>query len=542
MLTACSAPGTPINEQAAAWTPIPAPTSFVPSAPTLPAVGGSNSPLGRPTAEPAATPEPRAIYTVERGEVTDELLLSGRVAPVQALLSFAQDGTLGQLLVAQGQEVEAGQLIAELDLGELPSQLRQAQATYEQDLVALNQASEAGQLLVELAQVDLDEANARLAEAQQPATSTEIAEARAALQQAESNLSTVRNEYSSIKTNARQDLSLASQLLEEAQTRYSAAYHKTKERIDSTDEAERRAERDAREQALADARRGLIEAEDRVARAQIAYDTAYGNEIAAVEQAEAELAVAQAELEALLTGPKPGAIGDAQRDVQRATIALREARQLARPDPELVKQVAASKAEIDAIENLLAGKRLYAPFAGTLVAVEASVGSAIRAGLPLGILMDATRQEIVATPQDSRSTATQNRLPVSAGQVSVGQPAEITFSRYASQVISGTITRVPGNLAGDLVGTAASTAYHLSFNTTRFELVAGDLADVRLVLGRKYDTLWLPLEAVTFGDTPFVTRRNGDTEERVDIQVGLISADRVEILSGLLENDVVVVR
>lgn len=482
------------------------------------------SPLTRPTATPQPTVEPRATYTVQRGEIIDELVLNGRISPMQLPLSFAQDGIVQRLLVSQGQRVEAGQLLAELDLGDLESQLRQARVTYTQDQVTLERESQAGQLVVERARIDLDEANAELAKAKVPATAAEITAARATLQQAQANLSTVRNEFSAVKTNAEQDFRLATQELEAVQGPYAravAAYEK-----DANEETEAE---------LEVARAALRMAEDKLARAKIAYDTAFGNEIAAIQEAEADVAVAQAELEQLLRGPDAFAIAQAERNVQRARVELREAEQNARPDPQMIKQLAAGEGEIERIEAEIEGRRLYAPFAGDVIAIDASSGFPVRAGTPLMNLLDSARQELVASVADGRDLG---RL--STAQINTGQPVEIVFSRHSDQPIAGTVTRTPTSAANTTSGVAG--AYHISYDAGGLELELGDLADIKVVLGQKGDVLWLPREAVTLGNAPSVIVRQGNQERRVNIQLGIVSSDRVEILSGLSENEVVIVR
>src|SRR5215212_7586612 len=99
------------------------------------APGGASSPAA-PAAGAAATPTPKpapaalekSTYTVERGLVADELKLSGRVAAtLDQDLFFVQDGFLKTLYVKRTDVVTKGQLLAELDLGTLPNELRQAE-------------------------------------------------------------------------------------------------------------------------------------------------------------------------------------------------------------------------------------------------------------------------------------------------------------------------------------------------------------------------------------------------------------------------------
>jgi len=53
--------------------------------------------------------------------------------------------------------------------------------------------------------------------------------------------------------------------------------------------------------------------------------------------------------------------------------------------------------------------------------------------------------------------------------------------------------------------------------------------------------LWLPPQAIReFGGRKFVVLQEGDVQRRVDVKVGVVSDDRVEIITGLNEGQVVV--
>jgi len=69
----------------------------------------------------------------------------------------------------------------------------------------------------------------------------------------------------------------------------------------------------------------------------------------------------------------------------------------------------------------------------------------------------------------------------------------------------------------------------------------GDLVRVTVVLERKTGVLWLPPAAVrTFEGRKFVVVQEGAGQRSVDVTLGIESDDRVEIVDGLEEGDVVV--
>ena len=85
-------------------------------------------------AEPTPTPLPTPVvaekptYIVQRGPVTKSLEFTGRVAPVeQQDLFFRTDGFVRNVNVQRNDQVKAGDLLADLEIGDLENQLAEAQ-------------------------------------------------------------------------------------------------------------------------------------------------------------------------------------------------------------------------------------------------------------------------------------------------------------------------------------------------------------------------------------------------------------------------------
>jgi hypothetical protein len=87
----------------------------------------------------------------------------------------------------------------------------------------------------------------------------------------------------------------------------------------------------------------------------------------------------------------------------------------------------------------------------------------------------------------------------------------------------------------------ADTAFHISYDAKDLQLDVGDLAEIVLTLSRKEDVLWLPPQAVrAFEGRRFVVLKDGDRQRRQDVKVGIVSTDRIEIVDGLKEGNIVV--
>jgi hypothetical protein len=72
-------------------------------------------------------------------------------------------------------------------------------------------------------------------------------------------------------------------------------------------------------------------------------------------------------------------------------------------------------------------------------------------------------------------------------------------------------------------------------------LKLNEAATVMIQLEQRQDVLWLPPGALrTFQGRDFVFIEEGGVQRRVDVQLGLRSAERVEVLEGLREGQVVI--
>lgn len=481
----------------------------------------------QPTAEPAPTVNTDApTFTVERGTVAAGMVLSGRVRLVEVGASFAKSGSIATILVEQGAYVEEGQLLAQLSGADMDDQLLQARADYTQANAAIQQAIAAAQVDVQRAQLGVEAAQLRLEDVKRPARPHEITNARALLQQAESRLSTVRNTASAAKNNALEEMNTAIIFLEVAQHRYSDAvleFEAISARTEGGDDLE-----EARDE-LRNARENLRNAEDRLARSVIAYDTARGNEVASVQNAEAEVMDAQAQLERLLAGPDPIEIAEAERSVRLAQVGVQEASIRLRPDPMLSRTANLAQNQIRNLERELEARQLYAPIAGTVMRIDLTRGGTVLAEAPVMIIAKEDRQEIVTDFLSGSSP-----LPL-------GQQVELIFARYPGQQLVGTITSLQTRQRDTFDGQVASQGYTISFAAGDLELDVGDRVQVRVDLGRAEGVLWLPPAAIDRSEAqPFVVLRDRAGDRRVNVLLGLESSERIEILAGLNQGDQVV--
>src|SRR5215208_1590378 len=120
------------------------------------ALAACGDPVAQPIANPPTTaprtptPAPAGTtYRVQRGEVADLIALTGRVAAaVDQDAFFQQNGFVKAVHVKRDDRVSSGQLLAELDPGDLLDKLSQAQADRDSAQRSLAQSQRQRQLSI----------------------------------------------------------------------------------------------------------------------------------------------------------------------------------------------------------------------------------------------------------------------------------------------------------------------------------------------------------------------------------------------------------
>ena len=341
------------------------------------------------------TPAVEALPTV----VDDAgLAVEGKLVPQSYVdLSFNMGGTLSEVLVEEGQTIEAGQVIARLDQRE--------------------------RLAAAVATADLEVVNARLAlkalndnaEVVTAAALQGVADARDAVRQAERYLN-------NLKTGSRQtdidsakaDVIVLKDRLDEAQKDFN--------------ELERRPEDDLQ-------RAGAL---SKLADAQRKYDNAVRllNNLQG-SPADIDMAIAEANLS--LAQARLALTESDYADVQSG------------PDPDALEaaqaRLAAAESAMIAAQAALADAELVAPISGTLVKLDLKAGEQVLPGQPAAVLADLTRWKV----------ETQDLNEMEIPQVEIGQRAEITPDALPELTLAGeveSISQIYEEKFGDVTYTA----------------------------------------------------------------------------------------
>jgi len=224
----------------------------------------------------------------------------------------------------------------------------------------------------------------------------------------------------------------------------------------------------------------------------------------------------------------PGLI--AQQDLDTAA----DKDRAAAADLQAAKQkVAEAQAEDEREHTMAAYASITAPFDGVVTRRFADTGSLIQAGtasntqsMPLVRLAELQRLRLDFPVPESSVADVHVGDPVQINVVSLGRTFTAHVSRLAQSVDDSTRTMLT----------------EVDVDNPDFRFTPGMYATAQLTLASKKDALAVPIQCVSAGDNPTVLVLDGQHKvvER-PVSVGLETPSMAQILSGLNEQDLVVV-
>ncbi len=417
-----------------------------------------------PTPIPVPPAPQPPTYRVQRGAVVRGTEFAARVQPAEsAELNFGTDGRVRVVNFKGGDAVKKGDVLAELDLTDIRTQLTQATIQFNTAQTVLSETQRSYSRTLELAQLDLNQASLNL----------QTARARASA----SNISTLNN-----------DLDRNAVVIADIETSIRRA-------------------RETGNQAGAD-NAGKVLKQAQVDREKL--QTSYNQALADAKVRDLEVA-------------------RLENEYRRAVLNLdQKANKL---DPNQVQALETARVTVDSLNVKLDKGSLIAPFDGVIAYQPLGLGDNVRA-------LDGNI--VVAKPGELELVA--SLIDTQLNQISVGQLVSITFGNLPDKQFDGYISRVPG------FGTSGTTSSQTKDKLVRIVIKSGPAlepgitAQVKTVLGKSENVLWLPPNALRkYRGRSFVVLQEADgRQRRADVLVGLEAAERVEIQDGLKEGDVIV--
>ena len=488
------------------------------------ACGSSGSPGAVGDATPTPLPTPvvleKPTYTVELGTVVETLEFTGRASPVQEQeLFFEAGGNVSQVNVARGDWVKAGDVLAEREVDDLQKQLAQKEISLETSQLRLEQAQiEAGEAIT-TTQTKVEEAQASL-KTTKISTTNDLASARASVTSAETSLKNARLnltivQNSDIVAKEPRDCEYEYNWYQvnygEMQKKYEAGQI-TKERLDLE-------------------YNNLLTAKERYQTALAQAELALSQAEAQITQAEENLRQAKAKLSELLA-EDPVAVAEtaleqAQKDHEQAILDADSDSYNLRL---LVLDLEQAKLDIQDLEGQIASAQLTAPFDGQVLSLNIKAGDTVAAYDAVGVVADPAKLEITAELSSDELS-----------QMALEQQARITLRNRPGETFDGVVRQLPYPYSGTTIDTGDDTAAHIAI-TGDVTLTVGELATVSIILQEKENVLWLPPGAIrTYQGRNFCVVQNPDgTQQRVDVLLGIVTEERVEIVSGLSQGQVIV--
>ena len=309
-------------------------------------------------------------------------------------------------------------------------------------------------------------------------------------------------------------------------------------------------------QVLAELDRDEIEAEVRSAEAQLLSSDAN------LTAAQADLKRAEVDAEApdvpllerayhrAVEMRKDGVVSDAAlEDAQRAYELAVNKRDVARALLTVDKaKVAQAKADVQRQNATLAQLKeelsyttIVSPINGTVLSRDVEIGDAVSSILVMG-----SASTLIMTLGDTSEVYVKGKVDESdIGRVYLGQPARIKVESFKDQAFIGKVTKIsPMGVEKDNVTTFE---VRVSIDNPGGVLRANMTANAEIILDEHKNVLQVPEGALiydkdkkAFVEIPDPGARDG--KKKVPVQVGIANGVKAEILSGLKEDDKVVLQ
>jgi HlyD family secretion protein len=376
-------------------------------------------------------------FTRERGtSPTDALAASGTIEGTQVVLAPELGGRVKEVLVHEGDAVQAGQPLVRFDDSLLQAQLSQAQASLQlaqanYDLAARGPTPEQRQLAIASAQSELTNAQQALqalsdhASLNQAQLTQSVASIDKARDKAQQTLDSVVTEANPVDIDAAwASVVIAQDKLEKAQEDY--APYENKDQSNLT-----RAVFQARVAAAQKQYDSMVERYNNLVGTANQYDLALAR--AEVGLAEARLADAKRQVEQLVDGIDPDALALAQARLKTAEANLVVAQ--AEPSGEQLAaaqaQVEVAQGALEVIQAQIAKLVIAAPNDGVVLIRSAEPGEVLVPGAPLITLIQLEDLTItVYIPEDRY------------GQIHLGQPARVSVDSFPGETFEATVKRI----------------------------------------------------------------------------------------------------
>ena len=509
--------------------------------------GGQTATQATPTPLPVDAALTDITYTVSQGVIERVIEETARVVPIQSkTFSFGRDGVVSKILVAIGDSVTVGQLLAELKQDEVNDDLRKASDDLDAANLDYTTAVKLNGKLIDSKRKAVTNAREALNLLLPGGDNDVIQAAQKKLDEKQREIRMTDEDTATATDDAIYAITTVTNSLIDTQFSYSKAYWKldwvhrygtdpdepfilvSGKYIPNVLDTEGRYNYEKEFLSATDA---LRSAEKAVQAAQRTAQRTKEDRQIKIDDATAAFEKARKDRDKLLAGSDNTDLRDARTTLEISEAELASA--MADTLSSEKKTVDAAKRAFDKAKQAVADGQIVATQAGTVASMAIFEGTNVIAFGAAIEIADPTQVEF------SASLSTDNMKLLSEGQ-----DVEVRPVTRPDLVLPAVIRRLPAPYGqnGGALGDPDQTTRFTIINNKGFTLIAGDtVARVKIILERHEKVLWLPPEAVrTFGERTFVVLREGEQERRVTVVTGIHSEQQIEILQGLRLGDVVV--
>ncbi len=233
---------------------------------------------------------------------------------------------------------------------------------------------------------------------------------------------------------------------------------------------------------------------------------------------------------------RPGLIAEQELDDSQAkdqeTQAQIESAQAALSESQ--SQLAAAQADLERLSALEAYSHITAPFAGVITKRYADTGALIQAG---------TASETQSMPVVQLAEWSRLRLVVPVPESAVAQLQPGSSVQVRVSAVNRTFEGHVSRFADSLNEETRTMHTEIDVENPDGTLKDGMYAEAKIVLNQRSGVLTVPIQALernATGATVLIVNSHGAVELR-QIKLGVEGSDRVEVTSGLEENDHVII-
>lgn len=186
-------------------------------------------------------------------------------------------------------------------------------------------------------------------------------------------------------------------------------------------------------------------------------------------------------------------------------------------------------ARLESARRKVDDTRLIAPGNGVVTALNFQEGGVARPSVPVAVVSNLTALKAEVNLDES-----------DVSRIQVGMTVFVSVDAFPVQQLSGQVTQIA--LSANVQSGVVLYPVTIQLDPADLPLRPGMTVNVAFPVQQRMDTLLVPFGAVeTENGQAYVSRVTASGTERVAVMPGLITDIQVEILSGLEENDVVMV-